>query len=133
MLCSSGNLNLNLYKFTQVESYLIATNLPLKALLLLDNAPSHPPADELIHNTVDGKIWAMYMPPNVTPLIQPMDQNAIRLTKLFYRNNLLLRILASKPKVLNINTALKDLKLIDAVALILEAWNKVSSDSLRKC
>ncbi|GLV27883.1 hypothetical protein CBL_21191, partial [Carabus blaptoides fortunei] len=57
-----------------------------RAILILDNAPSHPPAQEL--KTSDGNIFVMYMPPNVTPLIQPMDQNVLKLTKLFYRKNL---------------------------------------------
>lgn len=47
--------------------------LPVKTLLLLENAPSHPPENEL--TIEDGCIFVMFMPPNVKPLIQPMDQN----------------------------------------------------------
>ncbi|XP_017491045.1 PREDICTED: jerky protein homolog-like, partial [Rhagoletis zephyria] len=72
----------------EVQKYLLKKGLPTKAILLLDNAPSHPPEDDL--KTTDGSIFVVYMPPNVTPLIQPMDQNVIRLTKLYYKKHLLL-------------------------------------------
>lgn len=42
-----------------------------KILLLLDNAPAHPPAEEL--NAVNENVEVVYLPPNVTALIQPMD------------------------------------------------------------
>ncbi|XP_066246446.1 jerky protein homolog-like [Euwallacea similis] len=71
----------------EVRRYLKQVGLPAKAILLLDNAPSHPPAENLRSN--NGNIFAFYMPPNVTPLIQPMDQNVIRITKLHYRSSLL--------------------------------------------
>ncbi|GBO21549.1 Jerky [Araneus ventricosus] len=41
-----------------------------KAILLLDNCKALPPVDEL----VSGNIVATLLPPNVTSLIQPMDQ-----------------------------------------------------------
>ncbi|XP_039958457.1 jerky protein homolog-like [Bactrocera tryoni] len=69
------------------------------------------------------------MPPNVTALIQPMDQNVIRPTKLFYRNSLLSSVVQKE----NINTALKDLTLFNAVQLIAAAWEKVSGVVLQKC
>ncbi|XP_054088882.1 jerky protein homolog-like [Zeugodacus cucurbitae] len=74
-------------------------------------------------------MWTVFMPPNVTALIQPMDQNAIRLTKLFYRNSLLSSVVQKE----NINTALKDLTLFNAVQLIAAALEKVSGVVLEKC
>lgn len=52
------------------EKFLKENNLPRRAVLLLDNAPTHPDADEL----KDGDIKAMFLPPNVTAICQPMDQ-----------------------------------------------------------
>lgn len=114
----------------QVENFLKAKNLPIRALLLLDNAPSHPPAEELVHLTKDGKIWVMYMPPNVTPLIQPMDQNAIRLLKLNYRSSLLSKITASSE---DFATSLKKTDLFEAISLVAMSWEKLSTVSLKKC
>jgi hypothetical protein len=75
---------------------------------LLDNAPSHQPED--LKNE-DGQIVTMYLPPNVTPLIQSMDRNVIRLTKSYYRKSLLAIIVANDP---NITESLKNLTIKDA-------------------
>lgn len=42
------------------------------ALLIIDNAPPHPSLKELV--TEDWQICWMFLPPNTTSLIQPMDQ-----------------------------------------------------------
>lgn len=102
--------------------------MPHKALLLLDNAPSHPSESEL--KPEDGNIIAMFMPPNVTPLIQPMDQNAIKITKLYYRNSLLASIAA---KDSNLIECMKRLTLKEAVILLADSWNRVSAETLAKC
>ncbi|GJQ68506.1 hypothetical protein Trydic_g17079 [Trypoxylus dichotomus] len=52
-------------------------NLPNKAALLLYNAPSHSPEEEF--ESDNGLISVIDMPTNVTPLIQPLNQNAIRM------------------------------------------------------
>lgn len=58
--------------------------LPPRAILILDNAPGHPV--EL--SSEDKQISVMFLPPNCTPLIQPMDQHVIQAIKLHYRKNL---------------------------------------------
>lgn len=57
----------------KVQKYLKSKGLPEKAVLLINNAPSHP--SEL--KSTYGKIFAKFLPPNVTALIQPMDQGVI--------------------------------------------------------
>lgn len=68
-----------------VKIFLTKEGLPLKAVLLLDNAPTHPGSDEL----KSGDIRVHYLPANVTSLIQPMDQGAIETLKWHYRRKLL--------------------------------------------
>lgn len=46
-----------------------------KALLILDNCSAHPSDGEL--KSKDGKVTAQFLPPNVTSLIQPMDQGVL--------------------------------------------------------
>ena len=60
-----------------VKKYLQDKKLPLKCLLVLDNAPAHPPGLE--NDLVDefNFIQVKYLPPNTTPLIQPMDQKVL--------------------------------------------------------
>ena len=47
-------------------------------LLLLDNAPTHPSAELLERE--NGKFKVKFLPPNVTSLLQPMDQSVIETT-----------------------------------------------------
>ncbi|XP_025192185.1 jerky protein homolog-like [Melanaphis sacchari] len=54
-----------------VRRHLSSINFPMEAVLLLDNCPDHPYADELRNE--DGNIFAMFLPPNTTATIQPMD------------------------------------------------------------
>ena len=48
-----------------------------KALLLIDNCSAHP--DEL--SSRDGSVTCMFLPPNTTSLIQPMDQGVLQAMK----------------------------------------------------
>lgn len=112
----------------QVTSYLRSENLPVKAVLLLDNAPSHPPAEEL--KSSNGNIFVIYMPPNITPLIQPMDQNVLRLTKLFYRKSVLSSMITKRGTVAD---ALKSLTLKDAVIHLHLAWQQLNPSVIQKC
>ncbi|GFY64925.1 HTH CENPB-type domain-containing protein [Trichonephila inaurata madagascariensis] len=58
-----------------------------KVLLILDNAPCHPPVEIL--NAIDDDFSVMYLPPNVTVLVQPMDQGVIEKLKRMYRKQVL--------------------------------------------
>ena len=58
-----------------VHDELSKVGLPPKAVLVLDNCPAHPDAEELIRD--DGNIFAHFLPPNVTSLIQPMVQGVL--------------------------------------------------------
>ncbi|XP_030753966.1 jerky protein homolog-like [Sitophilus oryzae] len=110
------------------KEFLRSQNLPVKAVLLLDNASSPPPPEEL--KSDDGSIFTRYMPPNVTPLIQPMDQNSIRLTKLFYRKNLLWQIIGTNK---DIGETLKSLSLKDAIVNLALAWKNLKPEVIEKC
>lgn len=108
-----------------VRQKLKELNLPPKALLLLDNAPGHP----VDLKSDDNQICVMYLPPNCTPLIQPMDQHVIQAIKLFYRKNLLKKIVASET---DIPTALKSINLKNVVFSLQEAWYQVHQDLIKK-
>ena len=58
-----------------------------KAILFLDNCSAHPSEDELV--SADGKITAKFLPPNVTALVQPMDQGVLESIKRVYRKSIL--------------------------------------------
>ena len=64
-----------------------------KSLLFIDNCSAHPPENVL--TSEDEKIKAKFLPPNVTSLIQPMDQGVIEYIKRRYRKGLLRSLLFS--------------------------------------
>lgn len=66
--------------FKEVRRFSLENNLPPKAILLLDNCSAHAPIESLCTEAKD--IIAMLLPPNVTAVVQPMDQNPIKITKL---------------------------------------------------
>ena len=57
---------------SEVLCHLHNQKLPEKAVLLLDNAPCHPEEDIL--QSPCGKVTGIFLPPNTSALIQPMDQ-----------------------------------------------------------
>ena len=64
----------------EVKLYCRDKGLPFKILLLLDNAPGHPPHLDDFHPDVK----VVYLPPNTTSLIQLMDQGVIATFKRYY-------------------------------------------------
>ena len=50
-----------------------------KIALIIDNCPAHPPVSDLTN------IQLIFLPPNTTSVLQPMDQGVIRSLKTHYR------------------------------------------------
>ena len=67
-------------------------NIIFRIHLLLDNAPSHRSAEEL--NKIDPNCRVMYLPPNMTSLVQPMDQGIISALKRRYKTGFLHEMLS---------------------------------------
>lgn len=66
--------------FPEVKLYCRENNIPFKILLILDNAPGHPPHLDDFHPDVQ----VVYLPPTTISLIQPMDQAVIANSKKYY-------------------------------------------------
>ena len=79
-----------------VKAYQQKTSTEGKTLLLLDNAPWHL-ASEVLEKEAQlagyPELKVMYLSPNVTPLIQPMDQGVIEKRKMMYRKEMLRKLL----------------------------------------
>uniref|UniRef100_A0A1B6ELN4 DDE-1 domain-containing protein n=1 Tax=Cuerna arida TaxID=1464854 RepID=A0A1B6ELN4_9HEMI len=108
-----------------VRIFLKNQNLPQKALLILDNCPGHPNEEDL--RSEDGQITALYMPPNVTPFLQAMDQNVIQTVKTSYKKSLLYKVLSNEGSVIQ---ALKNTNLKDVVFNLASAWEKVTPKTI---
>lgn len=112
----------------------------VKALLLLDIAPSHPAASKLCSK--DGRIKTMFLPPNTTSIIQPMDQGVIESVKRHYRNLYLQQCLVvvedgmDEPDYVDTRRRktmenFNDYKIKDALFNLAEAWQQVPLATLR--
>ncbi|XP_046616864.1 jerky protein homolog-like isoform X1 [Neodiprion virginianus] len=112
-----------------VSDFLREKGLPQKAMLLIGNAPSHPSTEVL---TV-GDITTRFLPPNVTSLIQPMDQGIIENVKRRYRNKLLMHILNDQCDGKELVESLKSINIKNAVFWASEAWDETSSEIIVKC
>ncbi|KII70500.1 Tigger transposable element-derived protein 1 [Thelohanellus kitauei] len=82
---------INLVFGPSVKKYLQEKNLPVQALLILDNSPAHPPnlQDDILEEFKFIKV--LYLPPNTTPIMQPMDQQGISNFKKLYTRHLFRR------------------------------------------
>ena len=100
-----------------------------KVLLVLDNAPSHPSEDTL--NEIDSCFRIMFLPPNVTALIQPMDQGVIEKLKRLYRKQVSRRLLLveneSNDSVVNFS---KMINLKDACFMLADALDSLTKQNV---
>lgn len=108
----------------QVKAYQSENNLEQKALLIIDNAPCHP--TELSHENYK----CLFLPPNCTSLIQPMDQNAIRITKMSYKKSLLCHIIGGGE---DYDKALKSFTLKDACIFLKHSWGNLREEVIKTC
>lgn len=96
-------------------------------MLLVDNAPSHPAATEI---NFDPDFRVMFLPPNCTAVLQPMDQNLIQNIKVTYRKRLLNHIIAHEGD--DLVTVLKQFNLKDALVNLDIAWKSISQKNIQK-
>lgn len=101
-----------------------------KCILLLDNAPTHPSAEIL--NSLSDKCKVVYMPPNVTSLIQPMDQGVIEKLKKVYRKYFLREFLINESTEATQLEFLKGWNILKCLLYTAKAWETLTADNLRK-
>ncbi|KAL4135498.1 hypothetical protein QTP88_007104 [Uroleucon formosanum] len=111
----------------QVKVHLAEKQLPQKALLLMDNAPTHP-SGEL--KSDDGNITCLFLPANTTPLIQPMDQGIIENKKRWYRKYFIESLLSSDDAI-GIKEFWKKYTIKDAIFNVASAWADLSVSNLK--
>lgn len=111
----------------EVTKFLNERELPQKALLLIDNAPSHPDEEVLC----SGDIKAIFLPPNVTSLIQPMDQGVIEALKKSYRRKMLTYMLGEESQEQQLEELLKKINIKDAIYWLADAWSEIKIETLK--
>ncbi|XP_062558218.1 jerky protein homolog-like [Armigeres subalbatus] len=111
----------------RVEKFAAEQGIEPKAVLLLDNCSAHHFEDELVSE--DGLIFVVFLPPNVTPLIQPMDQHVIQTIKSRYREKL------HSENIFGGGDAaqhLKQVNLKDVAFWLQESWMEVSQNVIQR-
>lgn len=99
-------------------------------LLLIDNCPGHTNIEPLKH------IRVIFLPPNTTALIQPMDQGVIRTLKAYYRKGMRRRIVAAYDDILDGGSAAelaRKTDLLTAMHLLNQAWEQVTKTTIANC
>ena len=82
-------------------------------LLLLDNAPVHPSCDKLTSR--DGKVTSLFLPPNTTSILEPLDQGVLEAMKRRYKKYLLHHvIMENSASSSSIPDIVKGVAIIDA-------------------
>ena len=95
----------------------------LKIALIIDNCPAHPSISNLTNYQI------VFLPPNTTSILQPMDQGVIRSLKAHYRGRvvrLLCRALEKKepcPKI----------SILQSMKILADSWEVVTKETIINC
>ncbi|KAG7153252.1 Tigger transposable element-derived protein 1-like 93, partial [Homarus americanus] len=101
-----------------------------KAFVLMDNASSHSKHLCIVNTSID--INLTFFPPNVTSLIQPLDQGVIALFKRYYLKNTKRQMAEAMNKDNNVTAATvwKSYTIKDVITNITLAWKSVPETAL---
>ena len=98
-----------------------------RILLLLDNCSAHVSVDDL------QNVKLLFLPPNTTSKIQPLDQGIINSFKLNYRKLLLEHLIDHANEVQSLSEFTKSISVLNAILWIDRAWNLVQRGTIHKC
>ena len=93
-----------------------------KVLFFVDNCTAHPDFSGL------SAIKLIFLPPNTTSKLQPMDQGIIKNLKVHYRKNMLLRYVAAVDGKQEFS-----INLLDAIHMLSTAWKSVLPQTVSRC
>ena len=114
----------------QVERYLADQNLAFKVLLLVNNAPRHPRDLKVAH----PNIKVIFLVPNTTSLIQPLDQGIIATFKMYYTRRTFCCILDAMDPMLTIGQCLKEFNTAHCIGAIKESsLDEVKTSTINAC
>ena len=94
-----------------------------KVALLTDNCPAHPEIKNLTN------INMIFLPPNTTSVLQPMDQGVIRSLKVHYRK----KVVCLCIKAVESNKPLPKISILQAMKHLVSSWNAVSKETVVNC
>lgn len=129
----SSEIFLQWYKnefIPSVTKYREENNKHGKVLLIIDNAPTHPPLEVL--NAINDNFEVQFLPPNVTATLQPMDQGVIVKMKKIYRKQLLRRLLLTENDEESVVHCIKKMNIKDSIYMLSDAWDTLTKTNLQR-
>jgi hypothetical protein len=93
-----------------------------KIVLQVDNCPAHPHIHDL------SNIKLVFLPPNATSVLQPMDMGIIKSFKGYFRQFLVLQLIDQRERGLHENVSL-----LDSICLMKDAWDTVTPAMVINC
>ena len=112
-----------------VREYLKLSGLEYKAILTLDNAPSHTKF-LTSKNGGDSNIQCISFPPNTTSIIQPMDQGVLETVKRLYRKKFMRTALNEDNECKPLAEVKKNITIKNAIFWSAEAWSEITPHSI---
>ena len=112
-----------------VKNYTKRKNIDHKALLILDNSPGHPTN----LNDIYPHIKVVYLPPNTTSCVQPMDQGICSMFKSYYLKivmNKIVQLNGDNDKNVFLYMYLKKYNVESAAKNIYDAWSSISQSAM---
>ena len=94
-----------------------------KIVLIIDNCTAHPSISNLTN------IHLVFLPPNTTSVLQPMDQGDIRSLKAHYRRRVV-RLLCS---ALENNKPLPKISILSGMKILADSWEAVTKQTIINC
>lgn len=117
------------YFIPEIKEYCRNKNIPFKILLLIDNAPGHPTDLDKYNENVK----VVFLPPNTTPLIQPMDQGAIAaFKKIYLREAYQKAVHAVDIEKITLKEFWSKFNIYDAIKVMDTAWNEITKSCMNK-
>ncbi|KAF7235282.1 Tigger transposable element-derived protein 1 [Varanus komodoensis] len=111
-----------------VERYCLDKKIQFKILLVLDNAPGHPSSLDDLHPNVK----VVFLPPNTTSLLQPMDQGVIATFKAYYLRRIFSQaVRAVENSVMSLREFWKNYSIYDAIKNIADSWDEVKQSAMK--
>ena len=94
-----------------------------KITMIVDNCPAHPHVEGL------QAVELVFLPPNTTSELQPMDQGVIRSLKAKYRSAVV-KLYINR---IDSGQELPKISILDAMKFLVQAWNRVTKDTVQNC
>nr|XP_023398902.1 zinc finger protein 404 isoform X1 [Loxodonta africana] len=115
----------------EVKKYLGEEGLEFKVLLIIDNAPGHP--ESVCYESEN--IEVVFLPPNTTSLLQPLDQGIIQFVKDAYTRLVFDHIQSAvdADPNLDIMQCWKSFTIADAITFIKAAMDELKPEIVKAC